>query len=102
MPHQVAFSEEAELQLQKLEEYLAERFYPANAERYVQRLIEACHSLGAAPYRGTRREDLAPGVRMTGFERRVTIYFKVIEDQVVILGIAYGGRSFEREQSSDL
>jgi len=39
---------------------------------------------------------------MTGFERRVTIYFKVMEDQVVILGIAYGGRSFEREQSGDL
>ena len=101
MPYEVAFSEEAESQLQRLEEYLAERFHPANAERYVQRLIEACLSLGAAPHRGTKREDLAPGIRMTGFERRVTIYFKLLEHQVVILGIAYGGRSFERDQSDD-
>jgi plasmid stabilization system protein ParE len=34
MAHEVAFSEEAREQLQELEAYLAERFYPANAERY--------------------------------------------------------------------
>jgi hypothetical protein len=33
---------------------------------------------------------------MTGFERRATIYFKVMEQQVLILGIFYGGRSFQQ------
>ena len=91
----VAFSKEADGQLQELEQYLAERFYPANAEQYVRRLTEACLSLGIAPHRGTARNDLARGMRTIGFERRVTIYFKVMDRQVVIIGIFYGGRSFE-------
>jgi plasmid stabilization system protein ParE len=93
MLYEVAFSEEAQAQLHELEEYLSERFYPGDAEKYVQRLVDACASLAAAPYRGTRREDLGEGIRSTGFERRATIYFRVLERQVVILGIFYGGRS---------
>ncbi len=94
MPYEVAFSAEAELQLQELEAYLAERFYPANAERYIERLTDACRALALAPFQGTMRDDLAPGIRTTGFERRVTIYFKVVEKRILILGIFYGGRKF--------
>ena len=94
MPYEVAFSPEAELQLQELEAYLAERFYPANAERYIERLTDACRALALAPFQGTMRDDLAPGIRTTGFERRVTIYFKVVEKRILILGIFYGGRKF--------
>ena len=96
MRYEVAFSEEASSQLADLEDYLAERFYPENAERYIRRVTQACLALGSAPYQGTKRDDLAPGIRMTGFERRATIYFKVTEQQVVILGIFYGGRSFQQ------
>ncbi len=42
MQHEVIFSAEAEMQLQELETYLAERFYPANAERFIERLAQAC------------------------------------------------------------
>ena len=97
MPYEVAFSAEAELQLQELEAYLAERFYPANAERYIQRLTDACRALALAPFQGTIRDDIAPGIRATGFERRVTIYFKVVEKRVLILGIFYGGRKFRAD-----
>jgi plasmid stabilization system protein ParE len=92
MPYEVAFSTEAQSQLQELEAYLAERFYPANAERYIERLTDACRALALAPLQGTIRDDLAPGIRTTGFERRVTLYFKVVEERVLILGIFYGGR----------
>jgi toxin ParE1/3/4 len=74
-----------------LEEYLARRFYPKNAEKYLKRLVAACYSLGSAPFRGTKRDDLAEGMRMVGFERRATIYFKVSGQQVLILGVFYGG-----------
>jgi toxin ParE1/3/4 len=92
----VAFSPKAETQLSEIESYLAERFYPANAERYVLRLTRACHSIALAPHIGTRRDDLRPGLRTTGFERRVTIYFKVVGQQVLIVGIYYAGRTFEQ------
>jgi plasmid stabilization system protein ParE len=97
MAYSVAFSKEAEIHLQEIEAYLAERFYPANAEQFVQRLTKACLALGAAPYRGTKRDDLADGIRTTGFERRATIYFKVVEERVYILGVLYRGRQFEIE-----
>jgi toxin ParE1/3/4 len=74
MPYSVAFSDVAVLHLQEIEEYLAERFYPATAERFVQRIVKACLALGSAPYRGTKRDDLAEGIRTIGFERRATIY----------------------------
>ncbi|CAN5520975.1 hypothetical protein BH10ACI4_BH10ACI4_01730 [soil metagenome] len=97
MPHEVIFSSEAEQQLRELEEYLSERFYPANAERYIRRLTEACIALGLAPYRGTKRNDLIPDMRTIGFERRAAIYFKIIDNQVIILSIHYGGRSFQTD-----
>jgi toxin ParE1/3/4 len=38
-----------------------------------------------------------PGLRTIGFERRVTIAFRVLKTQVQIITIAYGGRDFESE-----
>jgi toxin ParE1/3/4 len=95
MPHEVVFSAEAEMQLQEIEAYLAERSDPANAERFVERLAQACLSLGAAPHRGTKRDDLVPGLRTIGFERRTTVYFKLVENRVLIVSVLYGGRTFE-------
>jgi plasmid stabilization system protein ParE len=47
------------------------------------------------PLRGASRDDLGPGVRLLGFERRVAIAYAVEDDEVVILGVFYGGRDFE-------
>ncbi len=53
MSYEVVFSPEALAHLPALEAYLAERFYPANAHRYIQRIIEACPRLGRVPQLGT-------------------------------------------------
>jgi toxin ParE1/3/4 len=42
-----------------------------------------------------RRDDLLPGLRTIGFERRITIAFVVTADTVLIEGIFYGGQDFE-------
>jgi plasmid stabilization system protein ParE len=44
------------------------------------------------PQRGHKRDDVLPGLRIIGFERRVTIAFVVTADAVLIEGILYGGR----------
>ena len=41
------------------------------------------------------RDDLKPGVRSVGFERRVTILFTVTATEVLILRILYGGQDVE-------
>jgi toxin ParE1/3/4 len=53
------------------------------------------------PLRGRRRDDILPGLRVIGFERRVNIAFVVTTDALLIEGIFYGGRNYEailREQ----
>ena len=65
------------------------------AEAYIGRIEKACMSLAMFPERGLRRDDLAPGLRTIGFERRVTIAFRVLDQIVEIVAIAYGGRDFE-------
>ena len=90
---EIVYSPEAKIQLLDLEEYLAKRFYPKNAERYVERIRKACRNLALSPNRGKNRDDIASGLRMIGFERRVAIYYELIGDQVNVVGIHYGGHS---------
>jgi toxin ParE1/3/4 len=46
--------------------------------------------------RGTRRDGIESGLRTIGFERRVTIAFRVLADDTVeIVTITYAGRDFE-------
>jgi plasmid stabilization system protein ParE len=48
-------------------------------QRYLDRIEEACMALATFPKRGTRRDDILPGLRTIGFERRVTIAFRVLK-----------------------
>ncbi|MDA9498953.1 plasmid stabilization protein [Bradyrhizobium sp. CCBAU 11357] len=62
---------------------------------YIDRIEKACMALATFPKRGTGRDDLLPGLRTVGFERRVTIAFRVLKSEVEIVTIAYAGRHFE-------
>lgn len=65
------------------------------ADRYVGRIEAACRSLTDFPQRGIARNDLSAGLRVLHFERRATIAYHVLESEVVILRILYGGRDYE-------
>ncbi len=41
------------------------------------RIVDFCNKLSTFPLKGTQRDDLLSGLRVTGFERRVTIAFIV-------------------------
>jgi toxin ParE1/3/4 len=101
MTYRVAFTRRAQADLLGLFDYLADRFDLTNARRYVEQIETACLNLGTMPNRGTEHFDLRPGLRTIGFRRRVTIAFRVKEDQVTILRILYGGRSVELAISID-
>jgi len=70
--------------------YIAERSGYRIAGGYIDRIEEACMALATFPKRGTRRDDILPGLRTVRFERRVTIAFRVLK----IVTIAYAGRNF--------
>jgi toxin ParE1/3/4 len=91
----IIFTPLAERQIDGLHEYIATHASEERADSYVSRIVAFCQGLATFPLRGTQRDDLLPGLRVTGFERRVTVAFVVTADAVLIEGIFYGGRDFE-------
>jgi toxin ParE1/3/4 len=93
--YEVSFRPLAEADLLGLYEYIAEASGLTIAGGYIDRLEAACLALETFPERGTRRDDIRPGLRVMGFERRATIIFQVTEGEVVIVRIFYGGQDYE-------
>lgn len=77
--------------------YVAERAGERIALAFLDRIEAACLSLADAPFRGTRRDELRPGLRTFGVDRRISVLFVVDAElrRVVILGVLYGGRNID-------
>lgn len=54
-----------------------------------------CESLCTFPHRGTMRDDVRPGLRITNYKKRAVIAFDVDAEQVSIIGVFYGGQDYE-------
>ncbi|MCC7272930.1 MAG: type II toxin-antitoxin system RelE/ParE family toxin [Alphaproteobacteria bacterium] len=96
MVHEVYFRPHAEADLIAIQRYIAHVAGHGIADRYAGRIARACLGLARFPDRGRMRDDIYPGLRTTSFEKRTTIAYIVTDDRVVIVGIYYGGRDYER------
>ena len=92
---QVRFTPEAVEDLRRLYEWIATAATPETAIAYVSRIETYCRGLSVGAERGHRRDDIRPGLRIVGVERRVTVAFKVSEAQVTVLRLFYGGQNWE-------
>ncbi|HEX2887239.1 type II toxin-antitoxin system RelE/ParE family toxin [Vineibacter terrae] len=103
MTFKVLFTPEVRDQLDSLERYIAAVGSPATAARYVDAIVTYCESFQTAPLRGTRRDDLFPGLRITSYRRRVVVAFLADEasETVSIVGIFYGGQDYEARWLDD-
>ena len=91
--HRVGFDPAAREELRELYAHIASRSgSPDIAERYIRRIVDWCLRLADAPERGSRHDEVRPGLRSMGFENRVTIAFVVEAETVTILRVLYGGR----------
>jgi toxin ParE1/3/4 len=97
----VIFTPRAERHVDALHAYIAGKASESRADAYIARILAFCIGLATFPMRGHKRDDLLPGLRTTGFERRVTVAFVVTADAVLIEGIFYGGQDFETAIRSD-
>ncbi len=84
MAHRVVYSPEARQDLLQLYTYIAGHSGPERARMYAARIEAHCMGLADFPERGTRRDDLRLGLRIMGFERRVTIAFHLSSGTVII------------------
>ena len=62
---------------------------------YTDGIVSYCESLSTFPQRGTQRDDVCPGLRITNYKNRSVIAFAVTTEEVFILGIFYGGQDYE-------
>jgi toxin ParE1/3/4 len=91
----VIYSPLASRQLAELRRYIENHSGPFRAATYVDSLIDYCDGFSTFPERGTRRDDIAIGLRTIGYRRRATIAFLVEPHQVVVIGVFYGGQDYE-------
>jgi toxin ParE1/3/4 len=91
----VELNPEARADLLNLYDYIAERSGEERALAYITRIEDACLSLQIFPLRGKLWKGIRPGLRVLGFERRVSIAFQVNPGVVTIFRILYGGRDLE-------
>lgn len=103
MSYCVIFSPEAVEQLAALYNYIADAVSASIAAQYTEAIVCYCETLQTYPYRGTIRDDVRPGLRVTNYKKRTVIAFAVDTDAklVSILGLFYGGQNYESILLSD-
>ena len=101
MAYLVVFTPEAEAQLVELFGYIATVASPEAAAVYTNGIVTYCEGLKNFPLRGTRRDDIRAGLRITSYRKRVVIAFAVDAANVSIIGVFYGGRDYESALQED-
>jgi plasmid stabilization system protein ParE len=91
----VRFSPEAEQQITSLFEYIATEASSRIAARYVESILTFCGQLKTFPLRGSPRDDIRSGIRTISYKKRALIAYTVEDNQVIILGVYYGGQDYE-------
>jgi toxin ParE1/3/4 len=92
----LVFAPQAERALLDLQLYITEQSSVDRASHYVDRILEHCELLTDFPDLGKVRDDIAPGVRVTGFERRITLAYSLTAREVRILGVYASAMDWER------
>jgi toxin ParE1/3/4 len=95
---EVVFSPEATDDLNRLYDWIASVAGSAVAFRYIERIEAFCMGLDLASERGVLREDIRHGLRVVGFERRLTVAFSVDAEIVTIYRLFYGGQNWEERE----
>lgn len=100
MRYHVHFAPEARDDLLKLYDFIAEQAGASRALVYLRRIEVFCLGFEQFPQRGIARDDILPGLRLVGFEKRATLAFHIADDRVVFDRVLYGGRQFPPEDEA--
>lgn len=87
----------AQEDLKQIYTYIAERSGdPVRAMNYIQRIRQSLKVLLIFPESGRLRNDLRPGLRIFGFERRVVIAYAILDNGDIEIGrFLYGGQDYD-------
>lgn len=94
--YQIRLTDEAASDLVRIYSFVREKSASISVARnYVARIRTFLDEFEAFPERGSTRDHVRPGLRIVGFERRISVAFVVEPTEVVILRILYAGQQFE-------
>jgi toxin ParE1/3/4 len=91
----VVFAPEARDDLLRLYDWIAGAAGAKTAMAYIDKIEAYCLGFDFASERGKLRGDIRPGLRIVGFERRMTIAFTVDAESVIVLRLFYAGQDWE-------
>jgi plasmid stabilization system protein ParE len=92
---EVRFAAPAIRDLQAIFDYLLPLAGERRARDHVAKLYAYCLGFETFPERGTRRDDLRPGLRLVGYRRQATVAFAVTDGLVTILRVFHRGRDVD-------
>ena len=96
MVYTVIFSPAAQSHLISLYRYIKESSASvAVVSKYIDAVVDYCEGLSAFPHRGTKRDDIHPGLRIVNYKKTCVIAIQVVNDKVFIHGFFYGGQDYE-------
>jgi toxin ParE1/3/4 len=94
--YQIRLTEEAELDLTRIYAFVRKKSAStAVARGYIARIRSFMDGFETYPERGSIRDHIRPGLRIVGFERRVSMAFVVTSTEVIILRVLYAGQQLE-------
>lgn len=96
MQFSVRFSDDSEEDLYQIGAWLGAKAGVDVARRFVDQIIFTCERLASHPFAGSPRDDIAPGLRSKSYRRRTTIFYSIIDSEVTVIHILYGGRDVNR------
>lgn len=90
--YHIRLTDEAEADLRGIYAFISANASPKTARDYINRILGFLAGFDLFPERGTIHNDIRDGLRIVGFERRVSVAFVVEADEVIILRLLYAGR----------
>jgi plasmid stabilization system protein ParE len=80
----------------------AEAASPDIAANYTDAIVSYCETLAIFPHRGSKRDDVRAGLRITNYKKSTVIAFDVDAQCVSIIGVFYGGQDYQSILEDDL
>ncbi|ADU14214.1 type II toxin-antitoxin system RelE/ParE family toxin [Asticcacaulis excentricus] len=94
-PKAVIFTPEALQDISDIYDWISSQGGAAIAASYLTRLESYCLCFDLLPERGSLRHDLRKGLRVTSFERRITLTSVVTQTEVIFVRLFRRGRDWE-------
>ncbi|HZG46568.1 MAG TPA: type II toxin-antitoxin system RelE/ParE family toxin [Allosphingosinicella sp.] len=91
MTRSVTYRPFARDDLKQIYDWLTPAAGPEVALGLVEAIEERCDRLGVSST-GRPRPEIGPGIMSIPFRKRGVIAYRIVEDEVEIIGILYGGR----------